>query len=86
MSEKKTYLYDYQVQEIVMGSKQPIANYSSDAAPPQIGSIIDPGEFSADGYKKYRVTKVEIIPRRHGESSSNSDSTYVIVFVEKVPK
>ena len=66
--------------------KTPIANYLSNAAPPQIGSTIDPGEFAKEGYEAYKVIDLEIIPQAFDDLHAASDTTLVYVFVEKIKK
>jgi hypothetical protein len=87
---QKNYQYTYFIQIVeLIGSEEVmthIANYSSNAVPPQIGSTIDPGEFAKEGYKAYKVIDLEIIPHAFDDLHAASDITHVNVFVEKIKK
>jgi hypothetical protein len=78
------FTYSYNIQKIEFGIPTPIANFLSNAVPPQIGSILDVGAFSKEGYKEYLVVKVISIPEPANEKCEFANRTYVKVFVEKI--
>jgi hypothetical protein len=84
------YLYAYAVIEMVQlgddKTETTIASYMSNAAPPQIGSTLDPGEFNIDGYQEYEVVDVTTLPHNTDSSNDASDNAYVKVFVKKPEK
>lgn len=83
------YLYNYNIVEVISYKGRPmhhpLVNYSSNAAPPQLGSRIDVGEFiTGPEVHEYLVIDLLIIPRNTDFQASTSDTTYIRVFVEKL--
>ncbi len=85
--KKKNYLYDYQISELLPnGIKVLIAYYYSNAAPPQIKSLIDPSKFAEEEYRhnRYKVIQVEMLPHSTDDQMIVSDQTTVFITVEKI--
>jgi hypothetical protein len=63
-----------------------VANYYSDAVPPQIGSIIDPTAFvdePLDDLYDYKVVQVISTPGNENPPKNIATSTYVKILVKK---
>ena len=84
------YLYTYAIIEFEQPgddeAETSIASYQSNAVPPEIGSTINPGEFSIDGDQEYEVFEVPTLPHNTDPSAGASDNVYVKVFVKKTEK
>ena len=86
------YLYEYSIIEITTPANgdemhMPIAFYHSNAVPPEIDSVLIPGEFSfgKEGDQEYKVLKIVLAPRS-ADVDHISDTTHVTLYVEKIDK
>ena len=82
------YLYQYDVVEVkeVDGDEihTHVVNYSSNAIPPEIDSMFNPGEFVQNGFQSYKVVNVLITPRSTDDVENISDTTHVTIYIRKI--
>lgn len=71
------FLYDYLI--VMPGNERPqiLANYSSNAVPPQIGSVINLSELYSDReFFRFRVVDVEETPKNSDGDLENTCSVF----------